>query len=359
MEFGLFFLMQRDPAWDETAVYEAEVAQMVAAEALGFSSVWIAEHHFSDYGVCPSPPVLAAHLAGLTSTLRLGMGVSLLPLCDPVRLAEDLAVLDVISGGRLDVGIGRGGNAREYRTFGSSEAESRERVEEGIDLLRRCWSGERFSFEGRFRSVTDVRVGPRPRQRPHPPLYIAANSLDSVTFAARQGLPALSSFFVPASELRRRQQVYHEAALDAGHTPATVDSLVERAWGMRVVHVAENREAAVRAAEGPFMSYQRQLAGRRAEGVGVKLSESFDPSLVRLRPFEEYLDGGLALIGDPDEVADGLGRYLEETGYRRVMLLMALPGLPAATALTSMELFASKVMPTFVKQPIAAPRAGD
>src|SRR2546421_12139369 len=109
MEFGLFFLMQRDEEWSEQSVYDSGLEQMLAAEALGYSSVWIAEHHFNDYGLCPAPPVLAAFVAARTTVLRLGMGVSLLPLHHPVDLAEELAVLDVVSGGRGQGGIGPGG----------------------------------------------------------------------------------------------------------------------------------------------------------------------------------------------------------------------------------------------------------
>lgn len=345
MQFGLFFLMQRDPTWSEADVYDAELAQMLAAEELGFESVWIAEHHFSNYGICPAPPVLAAHVAARSQRLRVGMGVSLLPLHDPVLLAEQLAVLDLVSGGRLDVGIGRGGTEREYRVFRSDESESRMRVEEGIGLLRRCWSGEPVTFHGRFRSLENIRVSPPPRQRPHPPLFIAANSPDSVEFAARAGLPTLSSYFVPAAELQRRRVAYRSAALAAGGMAGGTDHLLVRSWGMRVVHVAEDRTAAERVAEGPFMSYQRQLAQRRTEGVGARLPGSFDPSLVRLRPFRDYLEEGLAIIGGPDDVAEGLARYAEQTGYERILLLMALPGLPADAALRSMELFAARVRP--------------
>ena len=135
MDFGLFFLMQRDEQWAEQAVYDGDLAQMLAAESLGYHSVWIAEHHFNDYGLCPAPPVLAAFLAARTTTLRFGMGVSLLPLHHPVDLAEQLAVLDVVSGGRLEVGIGRGGTQQDYATFQSDRADSRARVEEGIALM--------------------------------------------------------------------------------------------------------------------------------------------------------------------------------------------------------------------------------
>ena len=176
MDFGLFFLMQRDEAWSEQAVYDSCLEQMLAAEGLGYRSVWIAEHHFNDYGLCPAPPVLAAFLAARTSRLRLGMGVSLLPLHHPIDLAEQLAVLDVVSGGRLDVGIGRGGTLQDYQTFRAERAEARLRIEEGIALMQQCWSGAPFDFAGQFHSAERLHVRPRPVQQPHPPLYIAANS---------------------------------------------------------------------------------------------------------------------------------------------------------------------------------------
>ena len=343
MEFGLFFLMQRDEAWSEEAVYDSALQQMLAAEPLGYRSVWFAEHHFNDYGLCPAPPVLASFVAARTTTLRLGMGVSLLPLHHPVDLAEQLAVLDVVSGGRLDVGIGRGGTLQDYQTFRSERADARLRVEEGIALMRQCWTGQPFDFRGRFHSAERLHVRPRPRQQPHPPLFVAANSEESVRSAARLGLPTLSSFFVPTRELQRRHRIYREEALAAGRTPGEIDALERAAWGMRVVYVAPDHEEALRATEAPFLGYQRRMALLRSEGTGGALPDSFDRSMVRLRPFGEYLDEGLALIGTPAEVRKGLDAYLDATGYRRVMLLMALPGLETTLALRSMRLFAEEM----------------
>ena len=345
MEFGLFFLMQRDDAWSERSVYESGLAQMLAAESLGYSSVWIAEHHFNDYGLCPAPQVLASYVAARTTTLRLGMGVSLLPLHHPVDLAEELAVLDVVSGGRLDVGIGRGGTLQDYQTFQSDRADSRARVEEGIALMRRAWSGAPFDFRGRFHSAERLHVRPATTQRPHPPLYIAANSEDSVLSAARLGLPALSSFFVPVPELQRRHTLYRETALAAGRTEPEVAALERRGWGMRVVHVARDHDEAMRATEAPFMGYQRRMAVLRSDATGGSVPSSFDRKLLRLRAFEDYLADGWALIGTPDEVRDGLDRYLDATGYERVLLVMALPGLATDLALSSMRLFAEEVAP--------------
>ena len=342
MEFGLFFLMQRDEAWSEQRVYESSLEQMLAAEALGYSSVWIAEHHFNDYGLCPAPPVLASYVAARTSRLRLGMGVSLLPLHHPVDLAEQLAVLDVVSGGRLDVGIGRGGTLQDYQTFKSDREDSRTRVEEGVAMMQRCWSGEPFDFDGRFHSAEKLHVRPRPVQRPHPPVYIAANSEDSVRSAARLGLPTLSSFFVPVEELKRRHQIYREESQKAGRSDAEIEALERQSWGMRVVHVAPDRETAVRACEPGFMGYQRRMSVLRSEGTGGSIPGSFDRSILRLRPFQEYLDNGMAIIGTPAEVRKGLQEFVDATGYQRVLLLMAIPGLPIADAMRSMRLFAEE-----------------
>jgi len=348
MEFGLFFLMQRDEAWSEQAVYDSGLEQMLAAEALGYTSVWIAEHHFNDYGLCPSPPVLASFVAARTTTLRLGMGVSLLPLHHPVDLAEELAVLDVVSGGRLDVGIGRGGTLQDYQTFQSDRGDSRARVEEGIALMQRSWSGAPFDFQGRFHSAERLHVRPRPVQRPHPPLFIAANSEDSVLSAARLGLPTLSSFFVPVDELQKRHRVYRDAALAAGRSLTEVENLERRSWGMRVVHVAPDHDEALRATEAPFMGYQRRMSVLRSDATGGSVPSSFDRSLLRLREFRDYLADGWALVGTPEEVRDGLRKYCDATGYERVLLVMALPGMEAGLALRSMRLFSEQIAPAML-----------
>jgi alkanesulfonate monooxygenase SsuD/methylene tetrahydromethanopterin reductase-like flavin-dependent oxidoreductase (luciferase family) len=273
------------------------------------------------------------------------MGVSLVPLHHPVELAEQLAVLDVVSGGRHDVGIGRGGTLQDYQTFRSERADSRARVEEGIALMRRCWSGEPFDFRGRFHAAERLHVRPRPAQRPHPPLYVAANSEESVLSAARLGLPTLSSFFVPLDELRRRRHVYREAALAAGRSEAEIATLERQSWLMRVVHVAPDHAEALRVTEPAFMGYQQKMAVLRTETTGGGLADSFDRSLLRLRPFGDYLDDGWAHFGTAAEVRAGLQTYLDATGYERVLLVMALPGLATELALRSMRLFAEEVAP--------------
>ena len=343
MDFGLFYLMQRDDAWTERATYDSALTQMLAAGPLGYHSVWIAEHHFNDYGLCPAPPVLASYVAARTSALRLGMGVSLLPLHHPVDLAEQLAVLDVVSGGRLDVGVGRGGTLQDYQTFQSDRDDSRARVEEGIELMRQCWRAEPFDFKGRFHSAERLHVRPRPVQAPHPPLFVACNSEDSVLSAARLGLPTLTSFFTPMAEVLRRQPLYRETAASAGYTKEEVAGLERRSWLMRVVHVAPDRETALRATEAPFMGYQQKMSRLRSDSTGGTVPNSFDRSLLRLRSFADYMDEGWLVIGSPEEVRDRLQADLAGTGLQRLMLLTALPGLDTEKALRSMRLFVEKV----------------
>jgi alkanesulfonate monooxygenase SsuD/methylene tetrahydromethanopterin reductase-like flavin-dependent oxidoreductase (luciferase family) len=234
---------------------------------------------------------------------------------------------------------------QDYQTFQSDRADSRERVEEGIALMRQAWSGVPFDFQGRFHSAERLHVRPAPTQRPHPPIYIAANSEDSVLSAARLGLPTLSSFFVPVADLQRRHKLYRETALAAGRAEPEIASLVRQAWGMRVVHVAPDHDEALSATEAPFMGYQRRMSALRSDATGGSVPSSFDRSLLRLRAFQDYLADGWALIGTAAEVRDGLSRYLDATGYERVLLLMALPGLSTELAFRSMRLFADEVAP--------------
>src|SRR5207245_11164029 len=140
-------------------------------------------------------------------------------------LAEGLPVLGVASGGRLAVRVGRGGTPQYYQTFQSDRADARARVEEGIALMEQAWRGAPFDFKGRFHSAERLHVRPRPAQRPHPPLYIAANSEDSVRSAARLGLPTMSSFFLPVAELQKRHRLYRETARAAGRSMAEIEEL--------------------------------------------------------------------------------------------------------------------------------------
>ena len=168
--------------------------------------------------------------------------------------------------------------------------------------------------DGAYLLTVSDHVRPHPVHRPHPPLYIAANSEDSLLSAARLGLPTLASFFVPVAELERRRDLYRDTARGAGRPDAEIAALEARGWGMRVVHVAPSRAEALAAVEAPFMSYQGKMAMLRSDRTGGSVPNSFDRTLLRLRSFQDYLSDGWALIGTAAEVREGLQRFLEATG---------------------------------------------
>src|SRR5205823_2225159 len=148
-----------------------ELTQVEWSEELGFDEVWFTEHHFIDYGLSVDPATLLSAAASRTRRIRVGLAAAILPFHHPLRLAEQMALVDIIADGRLDVGVGRGNRPAEFAGYRVPQEESRDRFDETVEVMRRAWTEERFSFHGRFFDFDDVRVIPKPVQRPHPPLY--------------------------------------------------------------------------------------------------------------------------------------------------------------------------------------------
>ena len=340
MKFGLFFVMQRPDQVSERYIYDTEVPQMVAADELGYDSIWIAEHHFSDYGVCSAPQVLAASVAGQTKRLRVGMGITLLPLHDPIQIAEELAVLDVLSGGRLEVGIGRASTELEYAGYEVPYPESRARVDEGLEVLRGAWTRDPFSYAGSFRRVQEVSVIPKPLQKPHPPLYLACNSADSVPIAARHGLPMMSSWVVLDQALAERREVYRRVSAEHGHPEAEVEARLAQTWNIRIVYLAEDERAARADPREHLLAFQA-AAGTRPR------APQQPPRPTSVRSYEDYLSDGTAFFGTPEQVIEQIGRFHERTGIDNLLCYMSVRAMDPAKVMRSMELFASRVMPHF------------
>jgi alkanesulfonate monooxygenase SsuD/methylene tetrahydromethanopterin reductase-like flavin-dependent oxidoreductase (luciferase family) len=187
------------------------------ADELGYDTCWLREHHFTDYGFLPNTMILAAHAAVLTERIRLGTAVVTLPLHHPVRAAEDIALVDVLSGGRVDVGIGRGYQSVEFNTFGVPLAEARERTDEAIEVMRALWTTDEVDHRGRHWDFERVHLQPRPIQQPHPPLYYASVSTDSITHYAQQGIPFIVDSTVRTSQLAVLADTWRSVARAHGH----------------------------------------------------------------------------------------------------------------------------------------------
>src|SRR5207237_5862483 len=170
LRFGTYFFLQAPPGHTGAEILPEEVDQMVLAEELGYDSIWLTEHHYADYGLSSAPSVLLATVAARTSRIQLAIAVYVIPFHHPLRLAEETAALDILSGGRLTVGIGRGNRPLEFYGHGLALADNRLRMEEATDLLLQAWTQERVTYRGMHWNLENVPVYPKPITKPHPPL---------------------------------------------------------------------------------------------------------------------------------------------------------------------------------------------
>lgn len=350
MNFGIFLLFSR-PDWlsDEEALgREVEYARL--ADALGYDCVWLAEHHFVPYGLCGAPLLMAGHLAACTQRIRLGMAVSILPFQHPLRTAEDAALVDVLSGGRLNLGIGRGYSAIEYGGFGIDMDESRERFQECLDIIKLAWTSTGyFSYEGKHYQVPAVATNPRPLQQPHPPIWVAATSPSTIGWAAEQGYPYLTDHMVPWEGLGHGRQAYRSALEARGASQDEMRRLLAKSAVLRMVYVAEDDREAVRDPEPHLQWYQEALIRYGSSAREGRYSSAYEfqkqmNQQQQSRDYAWYLENSV-LFGSPARIVDRLQRLREEAGIEQVICWVSFGGMEREKARRSLHLFAERVMP--------------
>lgn len=347
MKFGVFFLLSQAPTSGSVAdLYREALEQSVLAEELGFDAIWIAEHHFSCYGTIPSPLLFAGAVAQRTSRVRLGTAVTILPFGHPLRIAEEAAMVDVLSGGRLDFGVGRGYQPAEFAALGVPMAEARARFDEALAIIRAAWTQERVSFQGQFWQLSAVEVLPKPVQRPHPPIWIAAVSPETFARLGRMGYPFLSSpNFTPITYVKEQYASYRQAYLAAGHPPAQLELPL-----LQQVYVAPTAERAREEPERYAMWYFRTLAAVAAgpPGQGPADYRFYSTIAERLRTvsYDEIYEHG-ATFGTPERCVERIKMYQQEIGLNYLLCWMSFGGLPHEQVCASMRLFAETVMPAF------------
>ena len=223
MDFGAFMEFGNREGSSQTDAFGEGFDFVEAAEAWGLDGIWLAEFHFNPArSVLSSPIVVAGAIASCTTRLRIGMAVYVLPLNNPLRVAEEVATVDHISRGRFDFGVGRSGFVRSYDIYRTPYSESQGRFRESLEIILQAWTGETFSYQGEYFTVEDATVSPRPYQLPHPPLRMAATTAATFPDVGRRGYPVfvgLRGMDIP--ELRVHLQEYRKAWREAGHTPAT------------------------------------------------------------------------------------------------------------------------------------------
>ncbi len=347
LEFGLFFQLPQADGQDVPSRYRDTIAQIVEADRLGYDLAWLAEMHFvREFSVLPSPLVLAAAAAAQTTRIRMGTGVALIPLVQPIRAAEDAATLDIISGGRLEYGIGRGSIAEHFNGFGVPIGERAARFDEAIEVMLQAWSDEPVNFHGRFFDYDNVKVVPKPVQRPHPPIRLAANSDESFERAIAEGWPVFASPITAFHEdLDRRYAQYWEARTEReGARPPATDV------GLALpVHVAETSEQARDEARASVASYMNVIAstGRRTLLSRGGDPDNLPPLMERNRPsnLDQLLDEVCA-IGSVQEVTEKLAALRERYGVGHFLTWCNTGGMiPHDQVVRSMTLIMERVAP--------------
>ena len=272
-------------------VYERALDRIRIMDTSGYDAVWLAEHHFSTYSVCPSVHLMAMHVAGITQNLRIGTGVSLAAFYDPTRLAEEVALLDVLSGGRVNWGAGRGFDKKEFEVFGVSQEDSYPRFRENVEIVLRAWSEERLTYSGRFHQYKDVEVLPKPLQQPHPPVWIASSSPQAIAWSASQGHAILMDPHASHEELAGKYRAYRHGLAKHGHHNDQ-DTPMARLVAIGKTD-SEGREIAEAGARWTLGSYATR---RRASHAN---------------PVERYVNETI-IHGSPERVIDELKRLEEE-----------------------------------------------
>ena len=352
MRFGTYYFFQAAPGLTHAEVVHRELEQMEWTEELGFDAIWLTEHHFIDYGLSVDPATLASAAASRTRRIRIGLAAAILPFHHPLRLAEQMALIDIISRGRLDVGVGRGNRPAEFTGYHIPQQESRERFDEAVDIMLRAWTEDHFSHAGRFFTIEQARVIPKPWQRPHPPIYQVAASKDGIENTAARGWPMLNSvLFGPVGQLVASRDTYVDTLRKHNRTEAEIAGLLKN-WGVsRQIYVAPTDAQALAEAKDAEMWYQdsfrRFVIPERIEAAHPSLQPGFRAMAERLSQVTwDRLVAETLAFGSPDTVARHI-ETMQAMGVGQVLCWMNFGGLPQDKIRRSMELFAREVMPHF------------
>ena len=338
MEFGTFLLMQSPSARSSQEIFSRGLDVAQQAEALGFRNIWLAEHHFSTYGYLSRPVQLATFIAAKTTRLRVGTAVIVVPLHHPLVIAEEIATLDLLAGGRVDIGLGRGYQHYEFERLGLELETSRARWEESVDVILKALEGKPFSYAGKLFTIPETTIFPQPVQRPHPPIWITAQSPESIEAAVRRGFNVLTGGFgIPIERTAEFRKLF-DRLVDEVKPPHPLLVGVQRA-----VYVTD-READARAAAEQARWNMRVTLSLRNHVERVEGGRAIAVPLDKEPTTDDLLDRFL-VIGTPETCIRQIRRIRDLVGITHFNCSFWFGDLEHARVLRSMELFAREVMP--------------
>jgi alkanesulfonate monooxygenase SsuD/methylene tetrahydromethanopterin reductase-like flavin-dependent oxidoreductase (luciferase family) len=328
---------------DDHRVLEEALEDIKIADELGFDSVWLTEHHFSRYGLLGNPLVLGAAIAQMTTQITIGTAVVVVPFHNPLRLAEDAATLDIISRGRLELGVGRGYQPKEFAGFGIDPESSKQRYAEVVDILKGAWSGEAFSYDGKYYSVDNVAVSPRPVRPGGPPIRHAVVSPASFPERGLAGDHIITSpTFAPLARMKKNFDAYREALVESGNDPADFEiPFMQQVW------VGDSDDELREVAQSALDYYR--MVGKVVPGSDEAIASEAEyyakvRQNIELLTLEQTLTHG-GNFGSVDQVVDTLGRLASELGVSHYICWFRIPSLDRTIALKAMETFATEVIP--------------
>lgn len=349
MRFGTFHLFPWSEAKSQEQVFQETIELIRRSEDLGFVSTWLAEHHFSRYGLGSAILTLAAHVAGVTKNLRIGTAVVVLPFYNPITLAEEVATVDLVSGGRFDFGIGRGYQWSEFHQFNIPLEESRARFEEAIDIMVKAWTEDEFDYHGKFWQFNQIKVLPKPKQKPHPPIAYAASTREGFQKAAERGYNLITGGSTATlDQIRQNLTLYRETLEAFGYRYDPGQLKVTRP-----VHIAPTRQQANDESRDRYMWFvetQLKVATPPA-GSGYGAAEMLHG---RNAITWEHAFENLGIFGTPDQCIRQI-QELDDTigGMQEFIPIFTFGGWDQQKTIQSMELFAQEVMPHFQKAPVS------
>ncbi|HYV56285.1 MAG TPA: LLM class flavin-dependent oxidoreductase [Candidatus Nitrosopolaris sp.] len=374
MKFDLLYELQMPKPHDERSEYRCyheALEQIVLADRLGFDTVWEVEHHFlTEFAHSSAPEVFLSAVAQHTKRIRIGHGVVLLPhqFNHPIRVAERVAALDIMSDGRVEFGTGRS-SQYEQGGFEINTDLSRDMWQESLEIIPRMWTEDPFEYQGRFVSVPSRSIHPKPLQKPHPPIWMAATSPQSWEIAGRNGIGILGlTIFVSVPQLTDRVRAYRTALKAAKPVGRFVN---DKVGAFTVVHVAETREQAI--ANGGteaainYLLYAFRVLGGFADPSGRGMQREYAdleikstpyrdliskeyPIIVKMQrnecTFEDLDQEDMVIVGDVDHCIRKVERY-QKAGLDHFIALMQADRIPHEKVMRSIELFAKEIIPRF------------
>ena len=344
MKFAIWSPTNPRAGVSHVELYRQQIREIEIAEELGFDHLWLYEHHVSPSGPMPSPNLMLAAAAKSTSRIRLGTMVNILPYRNPLIVAEEAAMLDVLTNGRLDMGIGRGLKPIEFDAFCVPQAESREMFLESLAIIKKIWADENFEFSGKYFKVNkQTPLSPPLVQKPHPPLLISAQSEESLRFAAEHDMP-FGQIDALIEDCERDQKLYRGIQIASGHPPS------DRLFITREVYVAETDAQARREAYQYLVQYW-DLWGRYTQfSLAGRMPDSYDnwrkrAPILHAMQFDELLERGLVMIGSPETVARRINEHRERLDLFALACVFKFGSMPYDMMVNSMRAFAAEVMP--------------